>query len=188
VTLCPISFSDVPAEYWAYGYIKWAACRGIVGGYSDGTFRPDNTTTRGQVAKMIVGAAGWPISISAGAPHFSDVPVGSTFYNYIETGFTHGILNGYSDGTYRPSDYVTRAQLTKLIVLAVGYPLVNPLTPSFSDVPPTYWAYQYIETAAAHQIVGGYADGTFRPANEATRAQFAKMLYQAYGVPSAPQP
>ncbi len=185
---CPLPFSDVPVEYYAFGYIKWAYCHGIISGYNDGTFRPENPTSRGQVAKMIALAAGWPLTPGPGAPHFSDVAPGSTFYTYIEVGYAHGILSGYSDGTYRPAVPVTRAQLTKLIVLARGYALVTPARPTFSDVPRDFWAYGYIETAAAHQIVGGYADYTFRPLNNATRAQFCKMLYQAYGLPSAALP
>jgi hypothetical protein len=134
---------------------------------------------------MVVLAAGWPLTLPAGAPHFSDVPLGSTFYTYIEVAWAHGIVTGYSDGTFRPATAVTRAQLTKIIVLARGWALVHPTTPSFSDVPASDWAYDYIETAAAHSVVGGYADGTFRPSNDATRAQFCKMLYQSYGVPAA---
>jgi hypothetical protein len=184
-----VPFRDVPAEYWAYGYIQWAYCQGIIGGYADGTFRPENPVTRGQVAKLIVLGAGWPLTLPAGAPHFTDVPPGSTFYPYIETGYAHGILSGYADGTYRPAVAVTRAQVTKLAVLARGLPLANPPTATFRDVPPSDWAYRYIETAAAHAIVGGYPDGTFRPAANATRAQFCKILFQTFSVPSlAAQP
>ncbi|MDQ2807772.1 MAG: S-layer homology domain-containing protein [Chloroflexota bacterium] len=184
-TACPLPFSDVPVEYYAYGYIKWAYCHGIISGYSDGTFRPENPTSRGQVAKMIVLAAGFPL-VNPATPTFSDVPAGSIFYMVIETAVAHGFISGYNDGTYRPSLPVTRAQLAKMVVLARSYPLVTPATPSFSDVPPGFWAYAYIETARAHQIVGGYDDGTYRPNANTTRAQFTKFLYQAYGVPSVP--
>ena len=181
---CLLPFTDVSAEYWAAGYIKWTYCHGIISGYSDGTFRPENLTTRGQVAKMITLAAGWPLTLPAGAPHFSDVPPGSTFYTVIEVAWAHGSLTGYSDGTFHPSEPVTRAQLTKMAVLARGLALVRPATPTFRDVPPSDWAYHYIETAALHAIVGGYSDGTFRPATNATRAQFCKILYQTFGLPT----
>jgi hypothetical protein len=188
-TAQPLPFTDVPVEYWAYGYIKWAYQQGIISGYADGTFRPDHPVTRGQVAKMIVLGAGWALTLPAGAPHFTDVPPGSTFYAYIEVAVGHGILGGYLDGTYRPALPVTRAQLTKLAVLARELPLVRPATPSFSDVPPDSWAYAYIETAAAHAIVGGYPDGTFRPGASATRAQFCKILNHTLAGPAfAPQP
>jgi hypothetical protein len=182
--VCVLPFTDVPVDDWAYGYIQWAYCHGIISGYSDGTFRPSAPTTRGQVAKMLVGAAGWPLTLPAGAPHFGDVPPGSTFYPYIEVAWAHGVIGGYNDGTFHPATPVTRAQLTKMAVLARGLAQVPPATPTFGDVPPGDWAYAYIETAAAHGIVGGYSDGTFRPTNAATRAQFTKILNQAFAVPA----
>jgi hypothetical protein len=181
-TACSMPFTDVSLEHWAYGYIRWAYCQGIISGYSDGTFRPENPTTRGQVAKILVGAAGWPLTLPAGAPHFRDVAPGSTFYDYIEVAWAHGVVSGYADGTFHPSANVTRGQLTKMTVLARGLALVTPVTPTFSDVPPGSPFYSYIETGAAHTIVGGYSDDTFRPARDATRAQFTKVLYRAFAA------
>jgi hypothetical protein len=56
-----------------------------------------------------------------------------------------------------------------------GWTLLNPATPTFTDVPHGSTFYQYIETAYCHEIISGYADGTFRPGNDATRAQIAKI-------------
>jgi hypothetical protein len=181
---CDSHFTDVPVDYWAYGYIKWAYCQGIVSGYADGTFHPEANLTRGQLAKVVVLAAGYPLTLPAGAPHFSDVPPQQPFYQFIEVGYAHGILSGYADGTFRPWANVTRAQVVKLIVNAQGYPLLNPATPHFSDVPVAHPFYRFIESAVAHQVVGGYDDGTFRPAANATRAQVSKILFQAFALPN----
>jgi N-acetylneuraminic acid mutarotase len=193
-TACAMTFSDVPVGYWAYGYIRWAYCRGIVSGYADNTFRPENNTTRSQIAKMVVLASGFPLVLPPGAPHFTDVPPENPFYIYIEVAYAHNVISGYADHTFQPYRSVTRAQLSKMIVVARGLPLVSPPTPTFNDVPLSYWAYTYIETAETHNIVGGYDCGGsgepcpgryFRPDNLATRAQLSKMLYQAFGLPSA---
>jgi hypothetical protein len=61
--------------------------------------------------------------------------------------------------------------------------LLNPATPSFSDVAPGSTFYQYVETAKSHGIISGYSDSTFRPAGNATRAQLSKMLALALGGP-----
>ena len=180
---CSLPFTDVPSAYYAAAAIQWAYCRGIINGYSDGTFRPEAATTRGQVAKLIALAVGWDLTPGPGAPHFGDVAPNSPFYAYVEAGYTHGVVGGYSDGTYRPAVPVTRAQLTKLLVGAHSYALITPPAPTFSDVPPTSWAYAYIETAVRYAVVGGYTDHTFRPNTNATRAQFCKLLYQAYARP-----
>jgi hypothetical protein len=186
-TPCTAGFTDVPPSYWAYSYIQWAACQGIVSGYADHTFRPDNNTTRGQLAKMVVLAAGFPL-VSPPTPHFTDVPLAHPFYTFIETAYAHGVISGYSDGTFRPGNDVTRGQLSKMVVLSQGIPVSTPATPTFLDVPPAYPFYSYIETAVAHNIVSGYTCGSpgepcpgryYRPNVSATRAQLSKMLYQA---------
>lgn len=174
------TFLDVPSSYWAYQYISALACRGVLGGYSDGTFRPDATTTRAQFAKMLVLGFGWAITTPA-TPSFSDVPNNFWAYGYVETAKAHGVVSGYSDGTFRPVSNITRAQLSKMIVSASAWQVVTPPTPSFSDVPPSDWAYGYIETAKAHSVITGYSDGTFRPLYPATRAQLSKMLWTAAG-------
>jgi hypothetical protein len=200
-----MSFSDVPVGHWAYGYIEWAYCHGVISGYPDGTFRPDANTTRGQIAKMAVLAAGLPLGLPPGAPHFADVPPGSPFYTYVEVAVGQGIVQGYPCGGpfepcdpqsrsyYRPGNAVTRAQLAKIIVLAAGFALISPATAPFVDVPPSYWAYSYISTAALHKVVGGYPCGGpgepcpgayYRPDNYATRAQLCKMLFQAFALPA----
>jgi hypothetical protein len=69
------------------------------------------------------------------------------------------------------------------VVLARQWALLNPPTPTFSDVPPGSTFYRYVETAVAHGIIEGYDDGTFRPGNSATRGQIAKIVYNAVTSP-----
>lgn len=179
-----IRFIDVQSYSWEYEYVEYLAERGIVSGYSDGTFRPGNPATRGQFSKMIVLGLGWPV-IYPPTPHFADVPLDHTFYGHIETAFSHGIIGGYPCGGenepcpgsyFRPGNDITRGQIAKLVVLSKGWQLQDPQTPTFSDVPRGSTFYTYIETAVTHGVVGGYQDGTFRPGNNATRAQLSKML------------
>ena len=179
VTPCPLHFSDVndPLAYY-YAAVYTLACRGVVSGYSDGTFRPYNETTRAQLAKIVVGGQGWAIDTSGG-PHFRDVAVGSTFYSFVETAYHRGIISGYSDGTFRPADPVTRGQLSKIIVAAQGWALNTTGGPHFNDVATGNVFYPFVETALSHHIISGYSDGTFRPGNPATRGQIAKIVYLA---------
>jgi ribosomal protein L30/L7E len=148
-------------------------------GYDDGTFRPGNNATRGQITKILVLAEGWTQVCST--QDFSDVPPGSTFYCFIETALAHGIISGYPDGKFRPGNNVTRGQLSKMVVLAEGWPMNTPSTPTFRDVPAGSTFYQYIETAFQHGIINGYSCGTdcleFRPGNDSTRGQIAKIVY-----------
>ena len=155
---------------------------GAISGYPDGTFRPYNNTTRGQVAKIVVLAEGWPIVLPQ-VPTFADVPEENTFYAFIETLHYHGAVTGYADGTFRPYNDVTRGQIAKIVVLSESWTPVTPPTPTFSDVPANHTFYTYVETAHQHGIVQGYVDGTYRPGNSATRGQLSKIVYLAVTGP-----
>ena len=180
ISVTATHFWDVPADFWAYTFIEYLAGHGIISGYSDNSFRPGSNATRGQFSKMVVLAEGWSIDLT-GAPHFTDVDPSNVFYPFIETAVNHGVISGYSDHTFRWGNNITRGQIAKIIVLAQGWPLQNPPTPRFTDVPTNSPFYVFIETAVAHGIVSGYSDNTFRPATNATRAQLSKMLYLALG-------
>ncbi len=181
-TPCAMNFSDVQPSDYFYEAVHYLYCAGVISGYGDGTFRPYNNTKRGQLTKIIVLAEGWTID-TTGGPHFTDVAEGSTFYNYIETAYNHAIINGYGDGTFRPDNNVTRAQLSKIVVLAQGWPIDTSGGPHFTDVPTTHSFYGYIETAFNHGIITGYGDGTFRPDNNATRGQISVIVYRAITNP-----
>jgi uncharacterized protein YkwD len=183
---CTISFSDVHTTDFFYDGVRYLFCLGAVGGYSDGTFRPGNGTTRAQVSKIVVTALGWPL-VNPPAPSFNDVPPGHAFYTYIETARAHGMIGGYADGTFRPDSLVTRGQISKMVSMAEGWPLVSPPTPTFNDVPPGSPFYAYVETAAAHGAVSGYPDGSFRPGGLTNRGQIAKIVYYANTSQLTPQ-
>ena len=168
-------FSDVEDTFWAYQYISYLYCRGIIGGYDDGTFRPANPLTRGQFSKMVVIGHSWNL-YNPYFPSFSDVPTTDTFYQYIETAHLRDVVGGYPDGAFRPGNSVTRAQATKMLVVAHGWALLNPATPSFPDVPRSHWSYQYVETAYSRGIVGPRYDGLFGPDEVIVRAELCKML------------
>lgn len=181
-TEIPIPFSDVqPADYF-YQAVSVLFRRGIISGYEDNTFRPNNSTTRGQLCKIVVLARGWAID-TTGDPLFTDVPIGSPFYSFVQTAFSHNIISGYSNATFHPGDNVTRAQLTKIVVLAMGWQIDPGVRTQFRDVPPTDPFYGFIQTAYNHQIISGYDCGTgcleFQPGNDASRGQICKIVYLA---------
>jgi hypothetical protein len=179
---CSISFTDVGASDYFYQAVSYLYCHGAISGYSDGTFRPYNNTTRGQLSKIVVLAEGWDID-TYGAPHFTDVPSGSAFYDYVETAYNNGVITGYSDNTFRPNNNITRGQLTKVIALSERWAVDVSGAPHFSDVASSNPFYAQIETAYNRGVISGYADGTFRPYSEATRGQISKIVYTAVTQP-----
>ena len=117
-------FSDVAPGSTFYPYIETAYARGIISGYSDGTFQPSSAVSRGAISKIVTLAAGWTVQNPAGG-RFGDVLPGTTFYSAVETAAAHGILSGYSDGTFQPYNPATRGQVAKIIYRAfnLGCPL-----------------------------------------------------------------
>src|SRR5207244_3527470 len=99
---------------------------GLVSGYDCGAncleFRPGNNVTRGQIAKIVVLAAGWPL-LDPPTATFRDVPVGSVFFRYVETAYDRGIISGYGCGVgcleFRPGNSATRGQICKIVYGAV---------------------------------------------------------------------
>jgi hypothetical protein len=129
-------------------------------------------------------------------PYFLDVASGPNppqdyFFIPVQYLFCHSVVSGYLEPdqtfTFRPYNDATRAQFSKMVVLGKGWAIDTTGGPHFTDVPPANPFYTYIETAYNHGIISGYADGTFRWGNSATRGQIAKILWTALGSP-APGP
>jgi hypothetical protein len=192
----------VPPSSTFYVYIECLACRGIMGGYSDGTFRPNNDVTRGQLSKIVANSAGFNEPVSG--QNFEDVPLNSPFYIYIERIAKRGIIGGYPCDTvptepcgagnrpyFRPNANATRGQISKIVSQAAGYS--EPHTGQmFEDVPLTNTFYIWIERLASRGIMGGYECGDpgepcgtgnkpyFRPYNNATRGQTSKIVANTF--------
>ncbi len=193
-TPCTISFSDVPPDYVFYPYIRCLYCRGIIGGYSDGTFRPGNPTTRGQMSKIVANAAGILDPIPPGTQTYTDVPPSHPFWVYIERLSAHGIVGGYSDGTFRPDNWVTRGQLTKFASNAAGFSEPIPSNQqTYTDVPPSQTFWLYIERLSSRGIISGYQCGVppagpcdpqnrpyFLPDATITRGQTSKIVANTF--------
>jgi hypothetical protein len=130
----------------------------------------------------VVLAEGWAID-TTGGPHFIDVPPSDVFYPYIETAYNRHVISGYADGTFLAGSSVTRGQLCKIVVNSEGWTINTQGGPHFTDVPQSDPFYGFVETAYNRGNISGYADGTFRPGNNATRGQISKIVYNAVTQP-----
>lgn len=112
-------FTDVPTSNAFFDYVATLANRGTINGYADGTFRPNGNVSRGEFSKMVAGSFGFATNTSDG-PHFTyDVPLGSTFYTFVETLFNRNVVNGYSTIVFGVNDPVSREQMAKIVSLAL---------------------------------------------------------------------
>jgi len=184
----PETFPDVQSTHWAWNYVEGIYEAGLTSGYPDGTYLPENPVNRAEMAiflqKGMRGASFTPPAIDGSHP-FSDIS-GHWAESWIEELFDSGMTGGYPDGTYRPFNKVTRAEMAIFLLKARHGNSYSPPAASggaFSDVE-GHWAEAWIEQLAAEGITSGYPDGTFRPDRTVTRAEMAVFLVNAFGLPT----
>ena len=118
---------------------------------------------------------------------YSDVPSYFWAYESIRACAFAGIVSGYPDGSYQPTNPVDRAAMAVYIsrALAGGEASVptGPATATFNDVPTDHWAFKYVEYAVANSIVGGYDPVTYRPSDLVDRGQMAVFIARAIVTP-----
>ena len=174
-------FSDVFFDHWAYPYIEAIAVAGLTGGYPDGTYRPENRVTRAEMAVFLLKGMGVTAPPLDGSHPFPDIDLHWAEI-FIEELYDQGITGGYDDGTYRPENRVTRAEMAVFLLKGIGVtpPPIDGSHP-FSDIE-GHWAEIFIEELEDQGITGGYPDGTYRPENRVTRAEMAVFLVNTFGI------
>jgi glucose/arabinose dehydrogenase len=181
---CTEPFADVPGGFWAKESISATFCNSITAGCSPSPpmYCPHNTVTREQMAAFIIRAKEGEPAEPCTAPPFLDIPVNSFFCKHIERLKALGITSGFGDGTYRPKEFVTRAQIAAFIIRALdgGDPAGTCVSPPFSDVPEDHLFCRHIEDLKNRGILSGFGDGTYRPAVTVNRAQMAAFIAKAF--------
>ena len=169
-----VIYNDVPADAWFRTYVETLANKKAITGYPDGAFRPNVAITRAEFTKVLCLAMGWQLD-SPTKQAFNDVARGSWQYQYVATAIKHGTIGGYNDGTFRPNDYITRAEISKIMVLTLDLPVVEASSTKFWDTRYS-WAKNYIEACVKANLISGYRGGSFKPGTIATRAEACKMI------------
>ena|GEM_PF-5576099 len=164
-----VSFKDVPAIAPNAKAIGFATKLGIINGYDDGSFRARATITRAEFASMLVRALGLT---SEGSPEFKDTQ-GHWAANAIATLKTIDIAKGYSDGTFKPDQSITRAEIVAMLSEVMNSTFVK--NNKFKDVI-GHWAEAEIGTLSDMGIVKGTPDGVFKPNANATRYESLLMI------------
>ena len=150
------SFPDVP-ETWSKTYIGYLEGFNVVTGYEDGTFRPHNYITRAEMAVMMAKAEGYDISgtMDASELDFPDVDQGYSTWavKAIKILTDKGIMQGYTDGTFRPGQPITRAETVATVNRVLADMEVADIEILPSDVTDAHWAYNDIVFAMNHRVL-----------------------------------
>lgn len=182
-TICGFApFSDIAnSGYCDYIVVGWAA--GIVGGYPDGTFRPNNEVTRGQFITMLWRACGEPEAENAELTFTDAANIPDDYKAAVAWGVEAGIIYGYGDNTFRHGTPISRAQMATF-----SYRLMDVIFEDGSfDAFKTPFGFNDDAAVAADYVDGvnvcanlgvitGYPDGFFRPNATGTRGQAATII------------
>ncbi|WP_338554449.1 5'-nucleotidase C-terminal domain-containing protein [Paenibacillus sp. KS-LC4] len=164
--------------HWAEQSIKQAVEQGIVKGFTDGTFRPEANATRAEFVTMVSRA--FKLGDATSVPNFRDadtIPVWAR--SFVAQLSEAGLISGYADNTFRPSNPLTRIEMTAIMVRALGLPIDTAATVVFADASEIpAWAVPYVAAAAKAGIVQG-ANNRFNPSANATRAEVVTLLLNA---------
>lgn len=145
-----LTFSDLVNGAWYIEAVEEMSKAGVINGYTDGTFRPDNEITRAEFVTMIMQSK--TVSEFESVP-FSDVDKSLWSADYIYSAYKAGYINGYTDGTFKPDSPITRAEAVKIINSVLERTDMSNTENPFNDVSDKHWAYnQILEAVINHNV------------------------------------
>lgn len=155
---------------------------GYIGGYPDGTFRPNNPMTRAEATMMVA-------RLKNGSDNFNMSKItkfrdasNEWYSEAINYATEKGLVSGYGNDTFKPNQKITRAEFVSMIYGEIES--TGGSVPNFNDLR-GHWAAYKIEKAAAAGIVSGYPGGDFRPDKNVTRAEAVKILNKTFNIKEA---
>ncbi len=173
------AFSDVPAGSQYDTALSFLQEKGVIQGYPDGTFRPNQSVNRAEVLKMLY--EGYKRSPQdANASPFPDVSRGQWFTKYVDDAFQRGYVQGYPDGEFRPGDQVKVVEVMKILV-TIGekatYTKTSPLYEEY-ELDTAQWYAPYVLFAQSRQLTDFLRTSDIPLDTPATRGLVAEMLYR----------
>ena len=169
-------FADIANVSWAKEAIEALAENNIISGYEDGSFRPNNSISRAETAKIIVMA--FNIEDKETDKAFADVKEDAWYFEYVKKLNANGYMNGYSNDVFGANEGITRQDFVVTLYRVLDKP--EPETESkLTDIESVSdYAKAAVNYFASKGIVSGFEDGYFRPTDIITRAQVAKIIYE----------
>ena len=174
---CPSAqFPDVDQDQWYHKAVDWAIENGIMNGYADGTFGPNDSLTRAQVAAILYNMAGKPKADAAGCEKFSDCSADQWYARAVAWASENGYFRGYEDGTFGPNDTITREQFAVVFWRIQDSVDSDQSLAEFPDAGSVSgFATEGVEWAVEEGIINGTDDGELAPNKGLSRAEAAAM-------------
>ncbi|WFD11114.1 S-layer homology domain-containing protein [Tepidibacter hydrothermalis] len=173
------SFSDVN-NHWAANQIKSLVSRGIISGYNDGTFKPDNYITRAEFISLINKAFNYKLVYDI---NYKDTSSKDWFYEDLRKAKAKGYISGYEDNTIRPNNKITRQEVAVIMAKVLNKQSGNKeyVSDRFKDSDKIAdWSKKSIGALVDSKKMSGYPDGTFGPEKYITRAEAVTVIYKKF--------
>ena len=168
-------FSDVAGDAWYYDAVRYASENGLMGGYGNGMFGPNDNLSRAQFAQILFNKEGRPVVNYL--LRYNDVADGAWYTEAIRWATSRGIVGGYGNGMFGPNDNITREQLAVMLWRYAGSPAATDKELHFTDADQASgFALDALRWAVEKGIINGYGNGQLAPQGLATRGQVAQML------------
>jgi len=170
----PQRYSDVSKDSWYYNAVEYVSEKGLMNGYNDGRFGPDDKVTRAMAVTTLYRMEGSPSHSTDGS--FPDVAKDAWYYDAVQWAVEKGIVQGYG-GIFDPDGQITREQLAAMFYRYKGSPAASGNLSGFTDRSSvSSWAADAMSWAVGNGIINGMGNNTLVPAGTATRAQLASIL------------
>ena len=168
-------YTDVSETAWYFDSVRYVSVHGLMEGYGDGRFGPDDDLSRAQLAQILYNHAGQPDP--SGESSFTDVTGDAWYTDAVSWAEENGIVSGYGGGLFGPDDSITREQLAVMLYRYAGRPAVPNLILPFRDAnKASAYAMDALRWAVDAGILNGKGNGILDPTGKATRAEVAAML------------
>lgn len=171
-----LNFSDVKVTDYFYEAVKILTERGIIKGFPDGTFKPYQKVTRGQVAVILANLLKLDTS-NVEDPGFTDVPKTHPYYGAIAALYKAGYIKGFEDGTFKPGETINRYHAALILTKVFKLTAKNPYELPFTDVYPAYK--EAVSAFYENKVTSGSTPTTFSGSANLTRGQFVTFLLKA---------
>ncbi len=173
-------FKDVTEDHPNLQAIVELKNREIIGGYSDGTFKPNKTVNRVEALKIILLGSKITVSDQTGTGGFKDTVKNEWYAKYLLKGIEMKIVQGYNDKTFKPTKAVNLVENLKMLLVANNIDL-SKITVSedpYKDAPKKEWHAKYLQYAKDNKLIDADSDGKIYPDRDMTRARLAEIMYR----------
>lgn len=171
------AFPDLTMKQWYAPHISFLYTKNIMSGYLDGTFKPTKEITRAEAIIMLGKSQG--LDGKGRKTVFKDVGINNTASGYIQSAYEKGMISGFPDGSFKPTQKVTRAEMALLIQNTYQFELNPDIAMPFSDVYPEQAAYEAIKAITQQKITNGFTPTSFEPSKFMNRYSFSVFLARA---------